>query len=113
MASCAVLGEELLEDGTNTFSFLLDTFNDGHTTYMGSSITIDALAMGDIILGFSVLNEQDTGVEAGLLVDCVQFSGGNFDCGASIPEPGTLALLGLGLAGLSFAGRRKKSRLGV
>jgi len=38
-----------------------------------------------------------------------QASTSSFDVDISVPEPGTLAIMGLGLAGLGFASRRRKS----
>lgn len=40
---------------------------------------------------------------------CVPTSTGG---GSSVPEPGTLALLGLGIAGAALVAKRRKNRLG-
>ncbi len=37
-------------------------------------------------------------------------SGGSSGGATQVPEPGTLGLMGLGLAGLAFAGTRKRRR---
>lgn len=68
-----------------------------------------------ITLGFTVLNDTDIGVAfsspsadyVGPLLDDITFSriAGN---PSIVPEPGSLALVGAGLAALVFAGRRRR-----
>jgi len=57
-------------------------------------------AGGTFDLGFGVVDATDTTVASGLLIDNVTIT-------AAIPEPSTIILMGLGLVGLGYAGRRK------
>jgi hypothetical protein len=49
------------------------------------------------------------GVPRDAFFDNIQLTDGNGPTPAAVPEPGTLALMGLGLAGLGFAARRKRA----
>jgi len=62
-------------------------------------------SVGQFSSAFDVLGGTGSVYDMFLLTDAGSFSA--FAEETSVPEPGTLALLGIGLAGLSFARRRK------
>lgn len=74
----------------------------GYTGWLAASFDI-ALA-GDYFLEFGVLNWGDQDYHSGLAFDGITVGGG----GSQVPEPASLALLGLGIAGLAWRGRRKE-----
>ena len=75
----------------------------GYTGWVASDYTIGV--EDDYKLEFGVINWNDGSFQSGLAINGATIGG--VDIG-KVPEPGTFALLGLALAGLGFAGRRKQ-----
>jgi hypothetical protein len=79
------------------------------TDWLSESFDIAAFAGQDVTLTAYALNYGgDNSVETRLLLDNVRTNGA-----AAVPEPGTLALFGMGLAGLGMMGRRRRARMTV
>jgi hypothetical protein len=76
----------------------------GYTGWIESDYTI--AAAGDYVLEFGVVNWADQIYDSGMAFDGITVGGVPIDP-IDVPEPATLALLGLGLAGLGALRRRK------
>lgn len=80
-------------------------FNTG-CGYMGwIGMTYEIAAAGNYYLEFGVVNWDDQAFDSGLAFDGILVGGVPID--GTVPEPASLALLGIGLAGLGAMRRRK------
>ena len=77
----------------------------GYTDWVKSVYTI--AGAGNYILEFGVVDWSDQIWNSGLAFDGITVGGVPIDPDGDVPEPASLALLGLGLAGLGMFRRRK------
>lgn len=77
----------------------------GYTGWIESDYTI--ANAGNYILEFGVVNWSDQIYDSGMAFDGITVGGVPIDPDGEVPEPASLALLGLGLAGLGMFRRRK------
>jgi len=69
-------------------------------------MTYDIASAGDYVLEFGVVDFIDQIYDSGLAFDGILVGGKPID---EVPKPATLALLGLGLAGLGFMRRKARA----
>ncbi len=77
----------------------------GYTGWVQSDFSI--LTAGTYVLQFGTVNWLDTAFDTGLAISGATIGGVVIEEPTGVPEPGTLALLGIGLLGMGMARRRK------
>ena len=77
----------------------------GYTGWVQSDFSI--LTAGTYVLQFGTINWLDTAYDTGLAISGASIDGVIIEEPTGVPEPGTLALLGIGLLGMGMARRRK------
>lgn len=87
-------------EGTNCANQGLDTQLDGMTVVLTAEATLLA---GVNHFEFFITDAGDSQLDSAVFIKAGSFSGHN-----EVPEPGTLAILGLSLAGLAVSQRRKQ-----
>ena len=127
-------GVAIDDDFTAVFDQVLQSasfyFLSYHSGDPGTAVTISAYLGTDLVASFDIFANTDDGSPAatplpyrasgwiiisGAHFDSIQVSEGTYtnylamdDLAFSVPEPGTLGLLGLGLAGMGMSRRKKK-----
>lgn len=79
----------------------------GYTGWVQSDYTI--LATGNYFLEFGAVNWTDSSYDTGMAFDGLTVGGQPIGGGGTVPEPVSLALFGIGLAGLGAMRRRKSA----
>jgi hypothetical protein len=103
-------------DATNTFSFVWGSPSDNNIVTLNGPTPVSYTTADLLAIEPSVVNRADT---YGYLVTVTgdfssvtlsQTTGGNFEVGfgSAVPEASTWAMMGLGFAGLAFAGYRSR-----
>ena len=81
----------------------------GNAAILGNELTrnFDTFLLGGLPAGFSLSSIASVTFQYGTSLDEGHFGGGGGGTGTAIPEPGTLAVLGLGLLALGVSRRRR------
>jgi hypothetical protein len=102
--NCSSFNNNDLQDGGPFFS----TEYDGFTDVLTASVL--GLGVGTHHIKIAIADRGDSAYDSAVFIkagSCSDTGGDGGDGDVSVPEPGILALLGLGLAGMTVARRRK------